>query len=160
MARFPVFSVTLLILLGAAPAHARPPEDTKVPVFADGWAKVPHGKRAQLDVSGETHMKIVWKEGEWEFPYARVRTLYVSLSRPSEALVAAAATYGVSLLWVKGKKCYLSMSVEDSDGYLRSIYFLIPEGSGLGALETLKKRSNANLVFESVEARRRIEGIK
>jgi len=129
--------------------------------FIGGSAKVPAGKLAVLDVSEEQVMRITWKGGSWELPYSRVQTLYVSLSRPSAMVEMAGATYGLLLLGaLRGRKGFLSVRYEDPDGASRTCWFLVPPGGALESVQILAKKSNRNIVFESEEARRRLQGRK
>jgi len=129
--------------------------------YIGGSAKVPPGKLAVLEVSDEQLMRITWKGGSWELPYSRIQTLYVSLSRPSAMVEMAGATYGLLLLGaLRGRKAYLSVRYEDPDGASKTCLFVIPAGSGQNTVDTLGKKSSRNVVFESEEARRRLQGRK
>jgi len=49
---------------------------------------------------------------------------------------------------------------EEPDGASRTCLFLIPPSGALESVEILAKKSHRNIVFESEEARRRLQGRK
>jgi hypothetical protein len=169
MARFSALAWMLVSVLAApmlAQGGAQQEAETRKGeiaglTFIGGSAKVPAGKLAVLDVSEEQVMRITWKGGSWELPYSRVQTLYVSLSRPSAMVEMAGATYGLLLLGaLRGRKGFLSVRYEDPDGDSQTCWFLVPPGGALESVQILAKKSNRNIVFESEEARRRLQGRK
>jgi hypothetical protein len=130
-------------------------------IYIGGSAKAPSSKLAILDLSDEQVMRIAWKGGNWELPYSRIQTLYVTLSRPSALVELSGATYGLLMLGaLRGRKGYLSVRYEDPDATSRTCLFLIPPSGALKTVETLARKSGRNIVFESEEARRRLQGRK
>ena len=125
-------------------------------LYAGGDAQVPRGKTAQLDLSSDQYLDIVWAEDKWELSYKRIRVMYVSLSRPSAAMEVL-GLYGAAFL-AKDRKCYLSVRYEDTDSALRNFYLRIPRGAGLEFLETLEKRTKRRVVYESEQVKRVIRG--
>jgi len=153
-------SLILLLAAVACPAKVMGQEQTGTdrlaPLYAGGAAKIPSDKPARLDVSGDEVLTVRYKGGSWSLSYTRIRTLYVSLSRPPAVGELAGATYGLSLLGLLSKRrSFLSIRYEDAEGVSRNIYFYVPPGGG-GILDTLAQKAHLSAVFESYEARRAI----
>jgi hypothetical protein len=156
-----VFPAPALALGDARQEVETPKVEIRDLVYIGGSAKVPSGKLATLDASDEQAMRISWKGGNWELPYSRIQTLYVSLSRPSALVELGGATYGLLLLGaLRGRKGYLSIRYEEPDATSKTCSFLIPPSGALKSVEILAKKANRNIVFESEEARRRLQGRK
>jgi hypothetical protein len=135
----------------------RSEEQSNDPIYAGGNASVPSGKRAVLDTGDERVMRILWQEGVWELPYSRITNLYVSLSRPSAMveLGGSLLTAPFMLGAMKNRKLYLSVSYDGLNAPPGKCIFLVRQGYG-DAVELLAKRSQRNIVFETFDAKRRM----
>ncbi len=136
------------------------PEDIRVPVYAGGSVRLKVNSLATMDLKHDTDMRVVWKDGAWNLPYSKVRTLYVSLSRPTALVELAGATYGASLFGLfKNRKAYLSVRFEEADGSSHTCVFLVPPGAG-ELVDLLAQKSGKGLTWETHEAKRAIFGKK
>ena len=125
---------------------------TKDPVYVGGDAGIPSGKLAVLDASDERLMRILWVEGVWDLPYDRITSLYVSLSRPS-AMVELGGSFMLGAL--KHRKLYLSVRYDGVNEVPGKCIFLVRQGYGK-VVDLLAERSKRNVVFETYDARRRL----
>ncbi|MGH9427204.1 MAG: hypothetical protein ACRD2L_12980 [Terriglobia bacterium] len=123
--------------------------------YAGGQAPMPKNVTASVRV-GDEALNLRWQTGQWDLPYEQIRTLYVSLSRPSALVELDAALAPLAL--AKKRKCYLSIRYEDVNGSHKIFYFLIARGNGRSLLDALALRSKVGVVFESEEARRAMRG--
>jgi hypothetical protein len=140
-----------------AEKERRNEEQSNDPIYAGGNASVPSGKRAVLDAGDERVMRVLWQEGVWELPYSRITNLYVSLSRPSAMveLGGSLLTAPFMLGAMKNRKLYLSVSYDGLNAPSGKCIFLVRQGYG-DAVELLAKRSQRNIVFETFDAKRRM----
>ena len=127
-------------------------------LYVGGSAEVPKNVVGALDVEDGESLRISWEGGQWELPYKRIQVLYVSVSRPSAMVELGGISAWFLLAATKGKKCYLSVQYEEPNAHPKKCFFLIKGKSASRVMETLEKKSNRSLVFESEEARRRVAG--
>ena len=105
-----------------------------------------------LDARDERVMRILWVEGSWQLPYERITTLYVSLSRPS-AMVELGGEFMLGAL--KHRRLYLSVRYDEINEVPAKCIFLVRQGYGQ-VVDLLAERSKRNVVFETYDARRRL----
>ncbi len=117
---------------------------------------LPKKQRMHLELTGDT-LVLRWSEGEWRVPASEVTTVYVALSRHSA--FPEVAGIGAATGSVKYRKLLLSLRFLDPDRDVRNGVFAVL-AADLGFrdfLVRLAQVAGAKLVFESEEARLRVE---
>ena len=132
-------------------------QTTKAPVYIGGDAGIPSRKLAVLDVSDERLMRIIWVEGVWDLPYDRITNLYVSLSRPSAMVELGGSVFTAPFMLgaLKNRKLFLGVTYDGVNEVPAKCIFLVRQGYG-EVVDLLAERSKRNVVFETYDARRRL----
>jgi hypothetical protein len=137
-------AVILFVVLAAVSTLG---QDAVEATYWSGHVKeIPGKKQGRLDLSGEP-LRFVWDKGSWSVPYARIKTVYVSLTRRS-AMVEVVGVPGAP------RKLLLSLLFTDERGKNRNCVFYLPRGPGADFLKALEEKVGRSVVYESEEARK------
>jgi hypothetical protein len=138
-----VLALVTLFLLVAGLVWAQNHTDA---MYLKGRVKeLPRKKLGKLDVSDAEVLQFTWQKGTWKVPFAHIKTVYVSLSRRPEVLLA------------RKRKLLLSLNLTDEQGTTRNCVFFLPRGSTREFIRELETKTGRGVIYESAEARKAIE---
>lgn len=136
-------ALVTLLLLAAGLVWAQNHTDA---MYLKGRVKeLPRKKLGKLDVSDAEVLQFTWQKGTWKVPFAHIKTVYVSLSRRPEVLLA------------RKRKLLLSLNLTDEQGRKRNCVFFLPRGSTREFIRELETKTGRGVIYESAEARKAIE---
>ena len=121
--------------------------------------ELPPKKLGKLDISNTQALQFTWEKGGWKVPFARIKTVYVSLSRRSvlhEAFGLTGAAIGES----KKRKLLLSLMLSDEQGKNRNCVFFLPGAPPAEFWRVMEEKTGRKIVFESEEARQAAEALE
>lgn len=149
-----LFALFIASLLAAGEAQAQTSIDV---VYWSGSTKnIPEKKPGKLSLNDAGTLEFSWDKGTWKTQIAQLKTVYVSLSRPS-ALVEAFGLPGAAAGAAKRRKLLLSIIFADERNKNDRCVFFLYKPPTQEFLKNLETRSGRSVVYESEEARKATE---